>query len=716
VLNNCLESLPSLILGGRLVPSTMAPLMNLPSSLLLLLAVLLPVTGALPSIRASHDLEDIQTAEHVFRNQVPLSALSDTRSTQFGIGETRKLKGKFLHITDIHPDPFYKVHSDTEGESACHRHKGSAGVYGAETSDCDSPISLLNATFNWIKENLKDEIDFVVWTGDSARHDNDDSIPRSRAQVEGQNELIVSKFLEVFGKPENFDDDDPTNDFAIPIVPSLGNNDILPHNIFTKGPNRWTAKYLSIWRQFIPEEQRHQFQRGGWFYVEVVPNHLAVFSLNTMYFFESNSAVDGCASKHEPGYEQFEWLRIQLEILRGRGMKAILTGHVPPARVDSKTSWDETCWQKYALWLKQYRDVIVTSLYGHMNIDHFMFQDFKDIKKRLNKGYDYMARDAAVKRIPTEDEMDSDGDYEDEEELTIQSASDYLLGLRDMFAKIPRIIVAHGEVDNQKKKKTADAIGGEYGERYSLAFVAPSIVPNYFPTLRVFSYNVSALDNVPLSRSDRQPEPFPATVAAESETEELAPHHWDLRSIFDWTGPSDSADALRKKKKHKKKRKKNKFVKPEGPSKTSLPGPAYSPQPLSIVGYTQYFANLTYINNDFQTSDDGELDEFSRWKPGKHAGKKPKHEKPSPNPFKYEVEYDTSGDKAYSLPDLTVRSYLDLAGRIAQGMKRAGGDMVTDGKREKKKKKSDNEWLAFVRRAFVGTLEPDEIEPLYGRH
>ena len=90
------------------------------------------------------------------------------------------------------------------------------------------------------------------------------------------------------------------------------------------------------------------------------------------YFFTSNSAVDGCAKKHEPGYEHMEWLRIQLQILRDRGMKAILIGHVPPARVDSKESWDETCWQKYALFGRQFRDVIVGSLYGHMNIDHFM--------------------------------------------------------------------------------------------------------------------------------------------------------------------------------------------------------------------------------------------------------------------------------------------------------------------------------------------------------
>ena len=154
-------------------------------------------------------------------------------------------------------------------------------MYGAETSDCDSPMSLLNATFDWIEDNLKDEIDFIIWTGDSARHDNDVKHPRDEKQVVGLNKLLVTKFREVFGKDDDHDDN-PTNDFTIPIVPNIGNNDILPHNIFSPGPNKWTRQYRKIWRNFIPEEQGHQFDRGGWFYSEVIPKRLAVFSLNTM--------------------------------------------------------------------------------------------------------------------------------------------------------------------------------------------------------------------------------------------------------------------------------------------------------------------------------------------------------------------------------------------------------------------------------------------------
>lgn len=668
-------------------------------------------------------------------------------------------------MTDVHPDPFYKTYSSTEKGEACHRGSGLAGLYGAETSSCDSPISLVNETFRWIGEHIKDDVDFVIWTGDSARHDNDDKIPRSEQQILEQNRLLVSKFVEVFGKPDNANDTDPTNDFVIPIVPTYGNNDILPHNIFEKGPNRWTTEYLDVWRQFIPEEQRHQFQRGGWFSVEVIPNKLAVFSLNTMYdqhdyqgicrarvakprcryFFDSNSATDGCAAKSDPGYEHFDWLRIQLQFLRERGMKAILMGHVPPARTQSKRNWDETCWQKYTLWMRQYRDVVVGSLFGHMNLDHFMLHDFHDIRRRVSDG-NMAASDAAAT-----------GD----EEFSIAAASDYLTDLRNEWAKLPkapnslrgavedaedsaegvssvwdsvtRMVGRKGKRPNKdRKRQYLDKIGGPYGERYSLSLVSPSVVPNYFPTLRIFEYNITGLEHHSVS--------LPATVPTSTVADQSF-----LQASEDSMEESDTTEAKsllkRKRKRHGKSKKprkprksrKYRFTVPSPPSDTSPPGPAYSPQTLTFLGYTQYFANLTRINNDLHA-------EMGR--------------KPHPNPFKYELEYDTLNDTTYRLEDLTVRSYIDLAGRIGRS-KKAGSDQTvagdvqrlmlddcegvadqprdpaesteddgmqdersrigTDKKKGHKKRKGDNKaWFTFVKRAFVGTMDLDDIRDEFG--
>ncbi|KAF1931049.1 Endopolyphosphatase [Didymella exigua CBS 183.55] len=705
---------------------------------------------------------------------------SDAAAAQSG----RKLTGRFLHITDFHPDPFYKTYSSTTAEAACHRQRGPAGIYGAETSGCDSPFSLVNETFRWIKENVRDDIDFVIWTGDSARHDNDEKHARTQKQIISQNEFLVEKFGEVFGVSD--EDRRGTNEYVIPIVPTFGNNDIMPHNIFLEGPNKWTMKYLDIWRSFIPEAQRHQFQQGGWFSVEVIPAKLAVVSLNTIYFFTSNSGVDGCANKHEPGYQHMEWLRIQLRIMRERGVKAILMGHVPPARVDSKESWDETCWQKYTLWVQQYRDVIVGSLYGHMNIDHFMLQDFDQIDEHTRKGD--MAAQTRAKGVDGEVRLLEDG------EVTVASASDYLLSLRDFWAQLPspladsnkRALPKSGIWDEEEdessvwewlmtkvtssrrknarksaQKKYIEKIGGKYAQRYSASLVSPSVVPNYYPTLRIIEYNITGLEHLHV-QSTSSPSQGHQQAFLKHQFSNDDGYKREVDTLV------SQKETQKKKERAAKHSKKYRFKVPEGPSKSAPPGPAYSPQVLTWTRYTQYFANLTRINNDFvnpqhhhynvdgedtsanelvprtifglEVNKGGEI-ESKGWKEGKHGHHNGKHPRPEPHPkdFYYELEYDT---REKNFPDLTVRRWVEYARKIGGGrakganvdyeernMDEVEGQLDTvdedkleaEGKKHKKHKKgkkhhkASKEWFTFVKRAFVGTMDPHEIKEMFGR-
>ncbi|KAK4131782.1 carbohydrate esterase family 4 protein [Trichocladium antarcticum] len=657
----------------------------------------------------------------------------------------RKLHGRFLHITDIHPDQYYKAHSSTDEDGACHRGKGPAGVYGAETSDCDSPFSLVNATFDWIADNLKDEIDFIVWTGDSARHDRDEKLPRSADQVLGTNTWIADKFADVFA--------DKDDRMAIPVVPNFGNNDILPHNILLPGPNKWLQHYTHIWRRFIPEEQRHSFEFGGWFHVEVIPNKLAVFSLNTLYFFDRNAGVDGCAVPSEPGYKQMEWLRVQLQIMRERGMKAILTGHVPPARTESKKLWDETCWQRYSLWMQQFRDVVVVGLYGHMNIDHFLIHDNHEIDISALSG---------ASGIATREAMD--------DELTIQSATDYLMELRGDWAKLTP--PAHtGKPKSEKSRKGGRKGRGKkrkdpWGERYHLSLVSPSV------------YNISGLENNAVWADALQ------TTASPAVTEDApAQKHLSLRHLsaepdadtvmdldMDTDTDKDTSDMTTTKKKNKKNKKHRKKPKkpshdpdlhiPSPPPKTAPPGPAYSPQPLTLTGYTQYFANLTHINNldlatpsappsapnnpflslfaapssDADADADADADRHAswlggllRWRRGKHGGKKPVVvAPPRPRAFAFEVEYHTAEDRVLRLRDLTANKSGEGEESESESESESDEGEESDddeddgvqvrekkGKRKKggkKRRKQNKAWLHFVRHAFVGTLEKDELK------
>lgn len=587
----------------------------------------------------------------------------------------------------------------------------------------------------WIKEHVKDDIDFVVWTGDSARHDKDEEHPRGAQEVLGMNRRVADKIAETFSSSDG--------QLEIPVVPTFGNNDFLPHNIFYPGPNKWLHAYDDIWRRFIPEEQRHSFEFGGWFFVEVIPDQLAVFSLNTMYFFDRNAGVDGCALPSEPGFKHMEWLRVQLQRMRERGMKAILIGHVPPARTDSKELWDETCWQKYTIWLQQFRDVVTASLYGHMNIDHFMFQDTHDIDLSLT---------SASPQTP------------DDDMISIASKEDYLQDLVEKWSGLPDSAVKSLSEDNvdaiakrskgKGKKDPYKKIGGEFAERYQLSLISPSIVPNFFPTIRVFEYNITGLEK------------------AKVWTDSFDAAAWVPPTNLDWVdedGDRDEdgsrqelkrdLDTEKKKKKKKKHGKGDKGKKPkdpnliipEDPSEKNLPGPAYLNQAFTLTGYTQYYANLTYLNNDIP-------DDFASkgWRDGDHPVDEPQHKPARPHDFEFQVEYSTFDDKIYKLPDLTVRNYVKLAYRIGEHLtgksnslnredagdesEKRGGDVLdsaedgleldeeeecdgegnveSEKKKKKKKKKKHHHgkknkaWLAFLDRAFVRTKSKDELKKL----
>ncbi|OKL60188.1 hypothetical protein UA08_04574 [Talaromyces atroroseus] len=603
----------------------------------------------------------------------------------------RKLTGKFLHITvkvagqtltaheDLHLDRFYVPGSLTEDDEACHHGDGTAGYLGSPGSECDSPQLLIDQTFDWIDENLRDKIDFVIWTGDSARHDNDERIPRTENQIEEFNAAIANKFLEVFSHR----DEHPNGALTIPIVPNIGNNDVMPHNIFEQGPNRWTQKLYQLWKSFIPEEQRHTFLEGGWFHVEVIPNKLSVFSLNTLYFFDSNKAVDGCAQESEPGYHQMEWLRVQLQLLRERGMKAIIMGHVPPVRSADKQAWDESCWQKYTLWLHQYRDIVVGSLYGHMNIDHFTFQDTEDVD------IDCLLRGESVAPFVEENNY---------ENFTVQSKTSYLSSLRDLWGALPSppssvlkdewSFLEDDQIDTTKKKskkkkekeKFFKKIGGEYAERFSLSLVSPSVVPNYYPTLRVVEYDITGLKQTPT---------WADTQVHRNGNDKNQP--WAEREIDIQKKPKKSPI-------------------PDPPAKSAPPGPAYSRQPLSFLNYAQYFANTTQAEKNIENAENGTLSKVLQ--------------------LHYELEYHTAEDDVYKLPDLTMPSIYNLATKIGQGVssssssshmsapkdsdennaRKPGNKNKKKKNKKSKKSKSNKAWEGFIERAFVGFLTMDEIE------
>ncbi|KAF8962033.1 Endopolyphosphatase [Entomortierella lignicola] len=568
---------------------------------------------------------------------IAMTAASTAATTPTSSG----LVGRFLQITDIHPDEHY-----LEGASvstSCHTildsaddtadanvRKGRfnyqlnqelepkektltaqdmsiirpglmninvngtnvAGRYGMPNTICDSPLALADATLSWIDKNLVGSIDFVVWTGDNARHDSDNTHPRTQEQINQMNDAMAKKFLQAFPRD--------SDGRRIPIVPSIGNNDIYPHNIMFPGPGAVLNHYALIWAEFIPIEQLESFLVGGYYRSDVIPGKVSVFGLNTLYFYIHNMAVDGCKDKDEPGTKQMDWLENELKYLRELKMVAYLSGHVPP----EKKSYSPTCYSRYTKIALKYQDVIVGHLYGHANIDHFFFltENKKGVAEFVEEEQDDIDQDLSVMEEEEEDDDDDRVltvmDEEDYDPFHILGLNSYLSTLWKQYKKIPKNI-------NPKN--------------YAVVQVSPSVVPTYQPTLRVFSYQ---LGNSTVSETQNVVE----TEKDDSEYEGLMEmNEQDLQEYYTAVSNDDTelVDELeaRFKKEHKK-----------PPKSSPLP-----PVPVNTFGYplgfTQYWSNITLANENG-------------------------------TPPEFEIEYQTRED--YGLKNLGVSEYLTLAKQISK--------------------------------------------------
>ncbi|CCG84583.1 protein of unknown function [Taphrina deformans PYCC 5710] len=567
-----------------------------------------------------------------------------------------------MFITDFHPDWFYRpgaklnefchaepekyvVHDTLDVQFARPKkdHKEArAGFWApAPSTECDTSIPLVNATFDFVKREIIERqggIDFVIWTGDNVRHDNDNRYPRTLQQIYASNAFMVSKMQELFGA------DKYSEDF-IPVVPTVGNNDVYPHNIMFAGPNsRTIAEYKSMWKAWVPPEQSHTFDRGAYFHMSVAPK-LSVISLNSLYFYENNKAVDGCSSKDEAGSLQLDWLEIQLKLFRQQKIKVWVIGHVPP----TERQWYDGCYYRYANLMIEFRDLVVGQIFGHVNIDHFYFMEHNNFN--------------AVTELK-EPEPDTTTSTHGNDISILKSPLDVLTDAREIFDGLP-------VYPADSKKSTSADLDKALGH-LAVVNVGPSVVPNYFPTLRVYEYltaeHTNVMDNSALIQRQK--------------------HGKDSK---------------------KKKRKKKKKKKPTIPPVDSL-GPAFVQQKYTPLRYVQWYLNTTTANAnhssnqvEYEVEYDTSASPYSMkdltvasWVKlgnaisGMHgSGKVPKRV----------LEDDAV---LGSMRGIDAEDLLDEAGDLADGIS-ANSKGKTKKKKKKKNRRHDGLWKIFVFRGFVST-------------
>ncbi|KAJ9056023.1 hypothetical protein DSO57_1037381 [Entomophthora muscae] len=276
-----------------------------------------------------------------------------------------------LHVTDIHSDPEYLSNSDPK--SQCHRNSpraqdNVAGEYGTLGSRCDSPVKLTDQAFKFMKQAFHD-VDFVIYTGDSARHDRDPERSRKTSDVMKDHSRILSYFSESFDLNHTL------------VVPTIGNNDVLKHNIIAEGVNeKLYKKLLDLWAGYkgleilVPGQAQTSFLKGGYWIQSLprVPN-LKIINLNSMFFYIANKDQTGCDDRQSPGSVQLDWYEQALKDIAKNTQKAYVMGHIPPKDEHGREILLDKCYGRFVDITGKHAYVISGIFWGHTNVDTLSF-------------------------------------------------------------------------------------------------------------------------------------------------------------------------------------------------------------------------------------------------------------------------------------------------------------------------------------------------------
>lgn len=275
--------------------------------------------------------------------------------------------GSFLHLTDIHVDPKYIPNSDPE--ALCHRtsprkKNNVAGPYGAPGSRCDSPIELVNEAFQFIKRAFRG-VDFVIYTGDSARHDRDKKLVRTTADIFEDHTRVVSYFEESFDLNRTL------------VIPTIGNNDVPSFKAASEDAHeRFYKRLLDIWSRYkgldimTPGKAQESFLRGG-YWVQTLPRAptISIINLNTMLFYADSKETLDCDLPSSAGGVQLDWYEGTLKLLQLKEQKAYVMGHIPPkSGVDHKL-YMKNCYRRFIGITGEHASSIAAVFWGHTNSD-----------------------------------------------------------------------------------------------------------------------------------------------------------------------------------------------------------------------------------------------------------------------------------------------------------------------------------------------------------
>ncbi|VVC44532.1 Calcineurin-like phosphoesterase domain, ApaH type,Metallo-dependent phosphatase-like [Cinara cedri] len=257
--------------------------------------------------------------------------------------------GYFWHITDIHYDAEYAAgdykksckdsYSDQDSPSLPNG-GGKLGNYR-----CDSPWPLVQSAVKAMKEKHGDNIEFVLWSGDSVSSDVVDVNKRMMA-IENVTNLLARTFSSQF------------------VFPVLGHDD--PGAL--KGTYVKYTESGHYWRHWLPTDAIQTFNKGGYYTIEQKGNKLRIIALNSNLFLSTK------INQNVPN-EQLQWLENILKKSVTSKETVYLVSHMCPGAnerdPDEAPTFIDKYSTRYLAMIRKYANIIVGQFCGHLHSDTF---------------------------------------------------------------------------------------------------------------------------------------------------------------------------------------------------------------------------------------------------------------------------------------------------------------------------------------------------------
>lgn len=212
----------------------------------------------------------------------------------------------------------------------------------------DTDTSLFLSAINNIKPG---KYPFIVMPGDLLKH-------------KGHSKQVMKKtFAYIVKNVQNIDK------HAI-ILPALGNNDCMEHNV--PDAETYDVFYKALLKPIDQNGKiKKTFYKGGYYTYE--KNNLSIIVLNTILFMSENEKLASAARA------ELKWLEYKLSTLKPN-QSVWLVYHVPPGidRYSKSPSWQGSIQLAYTRIVEKYASLIKFQLAGHTHM--------ADVKLMINNG------------------------------------------------------------------------------------------------------------------------------------------------------------------------------------------------------------------------------------------------------------------------------------------------------------------------------------------